>query len=134
MFVTVMSLLFLAAGCGGGEPMSTEAKPSSVPVTAEDVERDLKFDARVSDFDTEGNKLIVNVNEHWMSSPAGMQQTAVKRWLTRWQASKVGEGETSPKDLKVIVRFNGDEILVAMADGSVMVAKSKAEGDAGSSR
>ena len=132
-FVTLVGALLVAASCGGEDAASATTKPSGVSVSAEDVERDLKFDARVSDFETVGNKLVVHVNEHWMSSPAGMQQTTVKRWLARWQASKAGDNGKPPKDAKVEVRYDGDPILIATADGGVeVIAKAKSDegGDA----
>ena len=123
--VILVGVVLLAA-CGGGSE-NAKTRISAGSVTAEDVERDLKFDARVSDFETEGNKLVVNVNEHWMSSPAGMQQTAVKRWLSRWQAAKAGNGGNAPKDAKVEVRFGGKPILTAAEDGVSVLAKANSD-------
>src|SRR5215467_14147857 len=123
--VAIVALLLLAGACGG-DSASPKAKASGEHATTEDVERDLKFDARVSDFDVDGNKLVVNVNDRWMSSPAGMQQTAAKRWLERWQTAKEAEGQ-SAKDAKVVVRFNGDDILTVNAGGVTVVAKAKSE-------
>ena len=133
-FVILFGVLLLGAACGGGDTASPTAKASGGNVSAEDVERDLKFDARVSDFEEDGNKLVVNVNEHWMSSPAGMQQTAVKRWLARWQAAKAGEGGTPPKDAKVVVRYDGGEILTATADGGIKVVTKKSEDETGDAK
>ena len=126
--VMLVGLLFLAAACGSGDSNNAAANASAGSVSAEDVERDLKFDARVDDFNIDGNMLEVNVNEHWMSSPAGMQQTTLKRWLARWQASKTGDGEMPPKDIQVVVRYQGEPILTAAGDGKVeVVAKAKSE-------
>ena len=134
-FVLLLGVLLLAAACGGGDAANTAAKASGGSVSSEDVETDLKFDARVSDFEADGNKLVVNVNEHWMSSPAGMQQTAVKRWLSRWQASKADDGGKPPKDAQVVVRYDGGDILTATADGGVkVVAKAKTEDEGGDAK
>ena len=131
VFMILMAVLVLSAACGS-EGSKSMPKTSGQNISAEDVERDLKFDARVSDFDTDGDKLMVNVNEHWMSSPAGMQQTAVKRWLARWQASRSDDSGKAPKDTQVIVRYEGDDILTATPEGGVkVVAKAISEGGPG---
>ncbi|PYP85769.1 MAG: hypothetical protein DMF61_15685 [Blastocatellia bacterium AA13] len=127
--IAVLAGLICAAACGGGDAANTGRKVKAENVSADDVERDLKFDARVSDFDTDGNKLIVNVNQQWMSSPAGMQQTAVQRWLTRWQASKASDGGAAPKDTQVVVRYEGNDILTATGNGEIKVAKAAAESE-----
>ena len=126
VYAILVGVVLFAAACGGGAE-NAKTRTSAGSVTAEDVERDLKFDARVSDFETDGDKLVVNVNEHWMSSPAGMQQTAAKRWLARWQAAKAGDGGKAPKDAKVEVRYGGKPILTAAEDGVNVLAKANSD-------
>ena len=126
--LTLLTVSMFAAACGSDEPAKAAAKPFSEALTSDDVERDLKFDARVADFDTDGDTLTVDVNEHWMSSPAGMQQTALKRWFTRWQAAREAESGKAPKGAEIVVRYDGNEILRA-TDAVIKVFGKKKEAE-----
>src|SRR5687767_6690996 len=74
--VSLVALL-LTIGCGSDSHDIGGAAnyPSGI---SEDIEQQLKYDSRVDSFDTgSGEDLIVNVNESWLSSPAGMQERSV---------------------------------------------------------
>jgi hypothetical protein len=102
-----LAAALLACGCSGEStpPSSATHYPSGV---SEDIEKQLKYDARVESFDSDGDTLIVNVNDHWASSPPGMQERAVGSWYSMWQPDhKAG---------KVIVKFEGENVASWTAD------------------
>jgi hypothetical protein len=104
--VSFASLLF-AYACGGGsnEPTNTAKYPTGV---SEDIEQQLKYDARVESFDASDNDLTVNVNDQWMNSPPGMQERAVGQWYSIWHSSHTGG---------VIVQHDGDKVASWTSDG-----------------
>ena len=75
----VGSILFLY-GCGGDSPHTGNAANEYPAGVSEDVEQQLKYDARVESFEPDGEDLVVNVNDSWASSPQGMQERAVGQW------------------------------------------------------
>jgi len=131
----LMCLLFmgavLVASCGGGgEIAGRQSPPPTANVSSDDVEKSLKFDARVQDFDTDGDKLIVNVNEHWMSSPVGMQERALKKWFADWQGANAGDNGKPPKDVTVVVKYDGNDVARATIDkGIEFLSKPKANNE-----
>lgn len=98
--VAISSILF-AFGCGGGSHNtgSSEKYPAGV---SEDIEQQLKYDARVDGFESEGDSLIVNVNETWMHSPPGIRERALGHWYSLWKPS----GTAS----KIVIKFEGNEV------------------------
>jgi len=105
--VGALAAVLLTYGCSSETTPAASAThyPSGV---SEDIEKQLKYDARVESFDSDGDTLIVNVNEHWASSPPGMQERAVGSWYTMWQPDhKAG---------KVIVKFEGENVASWTAD------------------
>lgn len=100
LWTTVLGLLLLAYGCASdSHEMGRAANyPSGI---SEDIEQQLKYDARVDSFDTGSDDLIVNVNDAWLSSPAGMQERSVGQWYSMWHANHPG---------KVIVQHDGNKI------------------------
>ncbi len=117
-FLPVLIALILMAACGGH--LETSGPAAQFPegsVTNEDVEKLLKFDARVQDFEMDGNKLVVNVNQSWLSSPPGIQERAMGKWYGYWQAAHGGSAAKPQKGVDVIARFDGKEIAHWTADG-----------------
>lgn len=99
--------LLLAAACGGE---TNRADQKKYPVLNDDIEKQLKFDARVEDYETDGDKLVVNVNQAWLASPPGMQERSIGQWFSLWRAS-LGNGEGEPKEsIQVIVRHEGNDL------------------------
>lgn len=92
------SMLFMH-GCGS-EPAPAANSAIEYPAgVSEDIEQQLKYDARVESFEPEGEDLVVSVNDSWASSPQGMQERAMGQWYSLWHAEHGGG--------KVIVKHNG---------------------------
>jgi hypothetical protein len=66
---------------------------------SEDIEQQLRYDARVESSEADGEDLVVSVNDSWATSPQGMQERAVGQWYSLWHAQHSGG--------KVIVKYNG---------------------------
>lgn len=100
-----MLVMLVAIGCGGEHRNAGSAPQYAAgSVTQEEIERQLRHDARVQDFEPSGDKLIVNVNQAWMASPPGLQQRAVGQWFGMWQAAQ------NKKDVEVLVRHEGSDV------------------------
>ena len=117
--LVLMGSLLVASCGGGGEATGIKAPSPSANVSGDDVEKSLKFDSRVQDFDTDGDKLTVNVNEHWTSSPVGMQERALKKWFADWQGARAGDNGKPPKDVTVVVKYDGNDVARATIDKGI---------------
>ena len=100
--VIIFSIALLALACGG-DHTATNTSPQYPTGIGNDIEKQLKYDARVQDYQPDGNTLIVNVNDSWMSSPPGMRQRALGQWYSLWQAA---HGNNS----KIVVKHQGTEV------------------------
>lgn len=98
--ITVGAMLFIS-GCSGDSTQSGVA--SNYPTgISEDVEQQLKYDARVDSFESGDNdSLVVNVNEAWTTSPPGMQERSLGQWYTMWHSNHSGG---------VIVQHDGNKV------------------------
>jgi hypothetical protein len=106
-WLVAIAALLLAAACGGEPPKVTQQQ---YPALTEDVAKQLKYDARVEDYEEDGDRLVVNVNEAWLSSPPGMQERAVGQWFALWRSS-LGNAEGAPREsIQVVVRHDGNEV------------------------
>ena len=101
------SMLFLY-GCGGDSNATGNAANEYPAGVSEEVEQQLKYDARVESFESEGEDLVVNVNDSWASSPQGMQERAVGQWYSLWHAQHAG---------KVIVKYDGNPVASWSGEG-----------------
>jgi hypothetical protein len=102
----LLSVAFLSVACGHDyAPAKRMGQYEAGTKTQADLEALLKADARVDDFSTEGEKLIVNVNSAFTSQPYGMQQRTLGEWHNVWQAVNNGA-----KNATVIAQSSGDEI------------------------
>lgn len=83
------AMLFI---CGCGSDSSQGGVAASYPTgISEDVEQQLKYDARVDSFEQgDSDSLVVNVNEGWLNSPPGMQERSLGQWYTMWHANHSG--------------------------------------------
>jgi len=107
MLVSLASILALAACSGGG---SEPAKATKYPVGfSDDIEKLLKFDARVQDFESDGNTLVFNVNQAWVDEPQGMHERVMGQWYSLWKSSHGDKG-------KVVVKYEGNEVDTYTAD------------------
>ena len=113
--LALCSLVFIF-GCGSisNDTGSSAKYPTGI---SEDIEQQLKYDARVDSFDTSGDTLVVNVNDAWMNSPPGMQERSVGQWFTLWHANHSGGVE---------VQHDGDKVATWTGkSGYKPVTKSK---------
>jgi hypothetical protein len=118
--VSVASLTPIA--CGGHDATSGHGDQYlRRKVASEEIEKVLKADARVEDFETDGDKLIVTVKESWMHSPPGMKQFSIGQWFNQWKGEK-GEGA---KSVQVVVRYDGEDVAKATAAGIEFATKSE---------
>jgi hypothetical protein len=102
----LLTLAFLTVGCGHeSAPAKHPGQYAAGSKSQADLEDLLKADARVNDYSTEGDKLIVNVNEAFTSQPYGLQQRALGEWHNVWQAVNNGS-----KNAAVIAQASGDEV------------------------
>lgn len=120
--IALIVLSGLMVACGGHEGVSGKGDYYVTRSVAEqEVEKVLKFDSRVQDFETDGDTLIVNVNADWVNSPPGVQQFSLGQWLKHWQSAVPGNRG------KVIVRYEGDNVATATSEhGIEFVQKKKA--------
>ena len=102
MWVITMSAAMLAVACGGDTTPTNNSSQYPTGIGG-DIEKQLKYDARVQDFNPNGNTLIINVNDSWVSSPPGMRARALGQWYTLWQQSH-GAGS------KIIVKHDGNDV------------------------
>lgn len=100
LWATALGVVLFAYGCGSESPQTgTAAKyPSGI---SEDIEQQLKYDARVDSFEPGDADLIVNVNDAWLNSPPGMQERSVGQWYSMWHSNHSGS---------VIVQHDGNKI------------------------
>jgi hypothetical protein len=127
-FILVMA--FGLTSCGSGSENNTSSIVPPANVNNQSVEQTLKFDSRVQDFDTDGDKLTVNVNDSWMKSPPGLQERAVDGWFSGWKTERAGDGGSVPKGLTVSVKYDGNEVAKATPDHGIELlgaAKTKSE-------
>jgi hypothetical protein len=108
IWISLVGAILFLYGCGGSQ--TDTGKTAKYPVgISEDIEQQLKYDARVDTFEPDGQTLVVNVNETWLHSPQGMRERALGQWYSLWQPS---HGNTS----KIVVKHEGEEIESWTAD------------------
>jgi hypothetical protein len=104
-WMLVIIIMLASIGCGGEHKnMGSAPHYEAGSVSQEEIERQLKHDARVQDFEVSGDKLIVNVNQAWIASPPGLQQRAAGQWFGMWQAAQ------NKKSVEVLIRHEGNDI------------------------
>ena len=106
LWATSLVALLLTFGCASDshETGSATNYPSGI---SEDIEQQLKYDARVDSFETSDENLTVNVNDAWLSSPPGMQERSVGQWYSMWHPNHRGG---------VIVQHDGNKIASWTSD------------------
>lgn len=107
LLLIALGAMLFANACGGdSHHTGTEANyPTGI---SEDIEQQLKYDARVESSDTTSDDLIVNVNETWVHSPPGMQERSVGQWYNTWHSNHSGS---------VIVQYDGNKIASWTSQG-----------------
>jgi hypothetical protein len=95
-----LCLAILTYGCGSSSDQ-TSSNPNYPTGISQDIEQQLKYDARVDSFDSTGENLVVNVNDAWLNSPPGMQERSVGQWYSSWHANHGGGVEVQHDGNKV---------------------------------
>ncbi|HTG17197.1 MAG TPA: hypothetical protein VK747_18240 [Blastocatellia bacterium] len=112
LLAIALGSMFFVHGCGSDATSAGSSAKEYPAGVSEDVEKQLKYDARVESFEPDGEdgeNLVVNVNDSWASSPQGMQERAVGQWYSLWHAQHSGG--------KVIVKHNGNPVASWSAKG-----------------
>ena len=118
--VLCLCALIGAWACAGGN--SETAQGTRYPTgISDDIQKVLKYDARVQDFDLDGDLLSVNVNESWVAQPQGMHERALGQWYSLLKAS---HGDKA----RIVVKYEGNEVDTYTADkGYQPASKEKKE-------
>jgi hypothetical protein len=119
VWAIALGTLMLAFACGGETPPADSARQYPTGIS-DDIYKQLKYDARVQDYNEEGNTLVVNVNESWIQSPPGMRERALGQWYSLWQGA---HGKQS--DLKIVVQHEGNPVDSWSADKGYQPAVNK---------
>lgn len=101
-WLVVLAATLFVFGCGSNSEHSSSAAKYPAGIS-EDIEQQLKYDARVDSFEPDGEDLIVNVNDTWLHSPPGMRERALGQWYSLWQPAHSSAS-------KIVVRFDGSEV------------------------
>src|SRR5262245_14810570 len=120
-FLAALSLAIASGACGGGPADSTNAAKYPTGIS-DDIDQQLKYDARVQDSRQDGDKLVITVNEAWVSQPQGMQERALGHWFSVWKAA---HGASS----RIVVEYGGEEISSYTADKGFQPVMKKKEGE-----
>ena len=120
MWISLVGAILLFYGCGGSQTQTgnTAKYPAGI---SDDIEQQLKYDARVDTFEPDGQTLVINVNDTWLHSPPGMRERALGQWYSLWQPSH-GNGS------KIVVKHDGEEIESWTADKGYQPATKAKEG------
>lgn len=111
VYLVLVAALLIGSACGGHDVVgSSSAQFPAGSVSNEDVEKLLKFDARVDDFQMDGSKLMVDVNSSWADSPPGIQSRVLGHWYGMWQAANGGNSKDQKKGVIVVVRHDGQDV------------------------
>ena len=120
--------VFLSACGGHSKHMEQTHKYAAGSITSEDIDRQLKYDARVEDYDdSDDKKLIINVHQSWVASPPGMKQRTLNQWYSMWQAA---HGDA--KGLEVVVQHEGTPVAKWTAAGGYELIEQKKSEESGS--
>src|SRR5712692_7724700 len=118
LWAVVLGAMLLAYGCGSESQQAGNAAKYPTGIS-EDIEQQLKYDARVDSFDLGDADLTVNVNEAWLNSPPGMQERSVGQWYSLWHSNHSG---------KVIVQHDGNTIATWTSENGYK-PETKSKGD-----
>ncbi|HWO01328.1 MAG TPA: hypothetical protein VNS63_18860 [Blastocatellia bacterium] len=108
LFAIALSSMLFVTGCSSDSTPTGNSANEYPAGVSDDVEKQLKYDARVDSFEADGEDLVVNVNESWTSSPQGMQERAVGEWYSLWHVQHGG---------KVIVKHDGNAVATWSSEG-----------------
>jgi len=118
VWMVLLGAILFSFGCGSDSQHSGSAAKYPTGIS-DNVEQQLKYDARVDSYDTSGDTLTVNVNDAWLNSPPGMQERSVGLWYTLWHSSHSGG---------VVVQHDGNKVASwTNDDGYKPESKSKSD-------
>jgi hypothetical protein len=104
IWVLAIGAMLFASACGGDDTATNNTRQYPTGIS-DDIYKQLKYDARVQDYEEQGNTLIVNVNDSWMTSPPGMRERALGQWYGLWR-----NAHGNQDDLKIEVRHEGNAL------------------------
>ncbi len=114
----LVTLSLFAFACGGDDAPRRAA--IDYATSYKNIDDELKGDARVESFETDGGTLVVNVNNSWVSSGHGMREQALGKWFKLWSSANSGGS------VRVLVKYEGDDVATWTGDkGYQPVAKPK---------
>ena len=122
LLVIALGSMLVVNGCGSDATQNSNTAKQYPTGVSEDIDQQLKYDARVDSFGPDGEDLIVDVNDAWVNSPQGMQERAMGQWYSLWHA-----GHSSGK---VIVKHNGDAVATWSDKGYKPEKLTTGEGEA----
>jgi len=122
LFAIALGSMLFVNGCGSDATQNSNTAKQYPTGVSEDIDQQLKYDARVDSFEPDGEDLIVDVNDAWVNSPQGMQERAMGQWYSLWHA-----GHSSGK---VIVKHNGDAVATWSDKGYKPEKVTTGEGEA----
>ena len=121
MAVLILGSTLLISSCASNTETDTHSVIPPANISNQEVEKTLKYDSRVQDFDADGDKLVVDVNRSWVESPVGMQQRALDGWFVQWKSERGGQDGKAPKTLAVEVKYDGNTISRATQDKGIEI-------------
>jgi hypothetical protein len=127
--VALVAVSVFISACGGDSKHSSQTiKYPAGSITSEDIERQLKFDARVQDYDdSDDKKLIIHVHQSWVASPTGLKERSLGQWYSMWQSLR---GDN--KGLEVEVQHDGTPVAKWTAAHGYELIEQKKSDDSGS--
>lgn len=117
----LLGCCLMITSCASNSETDTHSVIPPANVSNAEVEKILKYDSRVQDFDTDGNKLVVDVNKEFVQSPVGMQQRAVDGWWVQWKTQQAGPDGKAPAGAAVEVKYDGNIISRATQDKGIEI-------------
>lgn len=105
---TLLSALLCSFGCASDSSKTASAAKYPTGIS-EDIEQQLKYDARVDNLETGDNdSLVVNVNDAWINSPPGMQERSAGQWYSLWHSGHSGA---------VVIQHQGTKVASWTSEG-----------------
>ncbi|HVG21504.1 MAG TPA: hypothetical protein VNI02_20870 [Blastocatellia bacterium] len=122
IWACALGAMLFSLACGGDDTPINNASQYPTGIS-DDIYKQLKYDARVQDYEEQGNTLVVNVNDSWMSSPPGMRERALGQWYILWQ-----NAHGKQDDLKIVVQHEGNALDSWSVDKGYQPAQTKKKG------
>lgn len=115
----VLGVALIAFGCSGASEQTGGAAKYPTGIS-EDIQQQLKYDARVDSFSEDEANLVVEVNAAWLNSPPGMQERSVGQWYGLWHANHSGG---------VVVQHGGNKVASWTSESGYKPESKSSEGE-----